>query len=739
MAWKDPSGTEGGTPFVPITPNPFIVGNPVRERSMFFGREAEFDLVRRRFRPPARGGLLVFCGERRSGKTSILFQILDGRLGPEFLPVLIDMQSMAIENEVDFLGKVASEILETLTPEECASVAPPDFGAAPKPCAAFLKFTAELRRAFPDQTPVLLFDEYELLGTKIEAGILSEDILMMLSNMMELHSVSLVFTGSQDIGERRQPYWRILGKSLYRVISYLQPDDAAKLIQRPVEGKVRYEDGVFERICRLTSGQPFYTQAICQNLIDHLNERRTSTADIGCVETVIREIVDNPFPQMIFLWDSFERDEKIALSVLAETLRESDGYATVTALLQALKTGGYSVRIGRARLATALEGLFKKDFLLKDTEVTAGYAFRMDLWRLWVRRMHSVWQVLREEGMVVGHGPVRHRTRSALLASAALLCVLGLFSVVSFRREAPVPPEPSRVEQSALALVDLRIEPPQAAIRMDENPIGMGSFRGPVSVDQEHRFRVRSEGYAETTLLVVPAAGETLARRIALRPLFGDLHIVTDPPGAQITVDGDPAGQSPLTVSALEVPRRHQIGAMLPGYAHAQATCDVQSGTLTTLRLILPRERASLLLKTEPPGAEVRARGASQGRTPLLLRDLPTGRFSFRVDLLGYSLVDTSALLAEGEQTLAIALREESPAVLLITGDSPSDMYLDGVLLKESVLTSGRRELRPGRHRLQIITGTGRTVEDTVDLKSGEFAVYDHAARRLIRRDPAGK
>src|SRR6185436_19714258 len=91
------------TPFTPIAPNPFIVGNPVRDRAMFFGRETEFELVRKRFQDSNHGGLLVFCGERRSGKTSILFQILDKRLGPDFIAVLIDMQSMAVGSEIEFL------------------------------------------------------------------------------------------------------------------------------------------------------------------------------------------------------------------------------------------------------------------------------------------------------------------------------------------------------------------------------------------------------------------------------------------------------------------------------------------------------------------------------------------------------------------------------------------------------------------------------------------------------------
>src|SRR5437867_4790574 len=110
--------------FVPISPNPFIVGNPVRGRSMFFGREAEFELVRNRFQHSERGGVLIFCGERRSGKTSILFQILDQRLGPDFIPVLIDMQSMAIASEADFLGKIAQEILSALDPDGTSIPAP---------------------------------------------------------------------------------------------------------------------------------------------------------------------------------------------------------------------------------------------------------------------------------------------------------------------------------------------------------------------------------------------------------------------------------------------------------------------------------------------------------------------------------------------------------------------------------------------------------------------------------------
>src|SRR5436190_13774085 len=164
------------TAFTPIAPNPFIVGNPVRDRSMFFGREAEFELVRKRFQDSDHGGLLVFCGERRSGKTSILFQILDRRLGPDFTPVLIDMQSMAIGNEVEFLSRVSEEILVALG-ETRRSIAPPDFTAESRHAATFRRFVQDVLKACPGKQIILLFDEYELFENKIDSGHLSNDVL----------------------------------------------------------------------------------------------------------------------------------------------------------------------------------------------------------------------------------------------------------------------------------------------------------------------------------------------------------------------------------------------------------------------------------------------------------------------------------------------------------------------------------------------------------------------------------
>ncbi len=98
-----------GLEFEPI-PNPYMAGGPVRSEEMFFGREEDFKFVDNKLKTEKEGIVIVFYGQRRIGKTSLLHQLLNGRLGEGFMPVLIDMQEMAVNNDGEFYEKIADEV-----------------------------------------------------------------------------------------------------------------------------------------------------------------------------------------------------------------------------------------------------------------------------------------------------------------------------------------------------------------------------------------------------------------------------------------------------------------------------------------------------------------------------------------------------------------------------------------------------------------------------------------------------
>lgn len=393
--------TQAQIAFAPI-PNPYIVGNPIRTPDMFFGRESDFQFAQQKLESERAGLVLVFCGERRSGKTSMLFQILSGRLGAPFLPVLIDMQYFAaIARDQDFYESVVKEFVRAVYPEsEQRERRQRFYLPGDGPAQAFELVLDDALAAYPDKTILFLFDEYEILESKIDRGELSRMVIPFLAGLLERkRRISFIFTGSRNLEERSTFHWRLMmGKSLYRKISYLTPQDTERLIRHPVQGLVDYDPGAVASICRLTSGQPFYTQVICQNLIDHLNEVRGRTVAPKDVLTIVDGIVDNPLPQMIYFWDSLPSDEKVALSLLAETLSDETSWDTAERLLADAEKKGVAIAVDLADLRAALERLFEKELLAKSAD--RAFQCRIDLLRHWIRRTHSIWQVVKEAASV---------------------------------------------------------------------------------------------------------------------------------------------------------------------------------------------------------------------------------------------------------------------------------------------------------------------------------------------------
>jgi hypothetical protein len=186
----------------------------------------------------------------------------------------------------------------------------------------------------------------------------------------------------------------MMGKSLYRKISYLTPNDTEHLIRRPVRGLVEYDAASVARIYRLTSGQPFYTQVICQNLLDHLNEVKRRTIDVRDVSAIVDGIVDNPLPQMIYFWDSLPFEEKLALSLMAEAIGDESSWRSADELIADATAKGVPVPADVAGVQSALERLFEKELLAKSADRT--FQYRIDLLRHWIRHTHSIWQVVKE-------------------------------------------------------------------------------------------------------------------------------------------------------------------------------------------------------------------------------------------------------------------------------------------------------------------------------------------------------
>ena len=131
------------------------------------------------------------------------------------------------------------------------------------------------------------------------------------------------------------------------------------------------------------------------------------------------------------------------------------------------------------------------------------------------------------------------------------------------------------VAGSPQALPTIRLQPAAGVLRVQTNPPGAsitvdGDFRGgspatvEVSPDRAHRVVVSRAGYESQERTVTLGRGAEQSLNIRLEPRLGTIRVLSRPAGAQVSVNGQPAGRTPLD---LQLPSTgQQLEISLEGY-----------------------------------------------------------------------------------------------------------------------------------------------------------------------------
>lgn len=703
--------------------NPYIVGNPIKGRKMFFGREDDFTYLKTKLAGGDQGGLMVLCGARRSGKTSILFQILDGRLGDTFLPVLVDMQSMAVASDDGFMRKVTELITVAVDADDVTVESAP---ASDNTLTDFERFMARMTTALGDRRLVLALDEYELIETHIDSGVLSTQVLHILGNAIEHQKVYVVFTGSDKLEERDKPYWDIfLSKALHRRISFLSHDDTLRLVHDPVADVVEYEEGVAERIYELTAGQPFYTQVICQSVVDHLNDERRTTVAHEDIDRVVEEVIENPLPQMIFHWNALSRLEKLTLSIIAELSRDQRDTVTAADVLAfpGREDLGYRIEPGAAN--KTLEALFHGDLVQKSGDAD-NYAFKMDLWRQWAVRMHSVWKVINEIEQEGGPAPesgiVAAQKRNArrgvtLVAATAIVVAIAIYTMRgSLFGEAPL--QTGAVPLDAAAVV-VTSRPTDARVEADGELLGFTPLTRRVAAGSLV-VNVTHHGYTDIVDTLVTVTGDTLRSSYLLEEHVGDVIVISNPPGASISLDGKALGTTtPDTLHGLSVNREHDIRVALAGFNESRRSVRAVRDSVVAITHEFARRRAPLTVHTVPAGADIYVDGSPVGRTPYATPSVAHGAHDVRILLTGYREWRGEVVVPATGDRVDIELQRVLPGVVRFSITPFGDVFVDGKRMAQNV-SFYPLPLEPGVHQIELRHPQYDGFIQQINLESGD-------------------
>jgi hypothetical protein len=137
---------------------------------------------------------------------------------------------------------------------------------------------------------------------------------------------------------------------------------------------------------------------------------------------------------------------------------------------------------------------------------------------------------------------------------------------------------------------------------------------------------------------VAPLAGDDPGDASGGAPMFGSgpckIAVSTTPAGSIISVDGEVAGPSPITIGGPCAKRKLDIAH--PRYAPATRIVAATPDAAANIDVALARPTHDLYVETSPAGAAVSIDGHRAGTTPTLVKIMGFTALSLRIDKFGF-------------------------------------------------------------------------------------------------------
>jgi hypothetical protein len=230
-------------------------------------------------------------------------------------------------------------------------------------------------------------------------------------------------------------------------------------------------------------------------------------------------------------------------------------------------------------------------------------------------------------------------------------------------------------------------------------------------------------------LLAATTAGLFAARQRlspAIPPVTtGTMAVNTDPPGAEVEVDGAARGQSPLRLTLAAgahtlIIRGHGASRTIP--------ITITAGSEVSQYLDLPKagsDLGQLQVRTEPAGARISIDGTPLGKTPMTIVELAPGEHTVTLENDLGSVTQKVMIEAGMPASLVVPMGAPPGAMasgwLSVTAPLVVDLQENGKLLGNSGID--RIMLPAGRHEIELVNEhVGYREMRTVQVSPGRTA-----------------
>jgi hypothetical protein len=353
---------------------------------MFYGRQDVFAFIQRNLIGRHRDTSIALYGQRRTGKTSVLYQ-LHRHLDPSYWCVFIDLHGLNLNGMGNLMLGMASAISRDLRRDHQLILEVPDRSAfLADPLSTFeTMFLDQVWPAIGDNHLVLMMDEAVRLDEEVKAGRLEREVFEYLRHLMQHHRrLNFIFSLGSSLEEMAKDYALLFSVSLYHRISFLEPADARELITQPVRDYYKVTPKAVAKILKVTSSHPYYTQLVCHCMFDSWSRDPKPVLDVADVDAVLPEAIELGSANLTYVWEDSTPGEQALMTGIATAMRGGTRPVTVGQARDAWRSA--NVTLPEHEATRALRNLTGREVLVGDYR----YSFTIDLQRLWLDKHRRI-------------------------------------------------------------------------------------------------------------------------------------------------------------------------------------------------------------------------------------------------------------------------------------------------------------------------------------------------------------
>ncbi len=289
--------------------------------------------------------------------------------------------------------------------------------------------------------------------------------------------------------------------------------------------------------------------------------------------------------------------------------------------------------------------------------------------------------------------------------------------------------------------LELVLEPAWAEITIDSLPQGAtvlvdGEAAGTTPVvleilQGERQLILQKEGFAHwQEVLTITASEAQDMGTVELQPAAATIRLVSLPNRANVTVDGEFRGQTPLTLE-VSPDHPHRLAVFKPGYRRHISSLELAAGATTSRTVKLVAQLGEVRFNIEPQGAILKINGQSRGRGSRTLA-LPAFEQTVEVALEGYASVRRRVTpRPDLDQVVNITLQTEHEAQLSrIKPELTTSLGQTLLLFSPGDFTMGASRREPGRRSNEVLHPVSLTrlfYLQTTEVTNAEFRLFQAA------------